>query len=73
MVLQALSLQPSIFKLMLKAGKTVTLLGQTVSPSPLLSLALSQKPNFSGGASLERRERGNQDMTGEAKDGIKAV
>ena len=64
MVLQALSLQPSIFKLMLKAGKTVTLLGQTVSPSPLLSLALSQKPNFSGGASLGSWLRGSRSARG---------
>ena len=40
-VLQALPLRTSIVKLMLNADKAVTLLGQTVSPSPLLSLALS--------------------------------
>ena len=44
-ILQALPLWPSIFKLMLKAGKTVTLLVQMVSPSPLLSLALRHNKN----------------------------
>ena len=55
-ILQALPLWPSIFKLMLKAGKTVTLLVQMVSLSPPLPCAQAQqKPNLPGGACLGSR------------------